>query len=220
MVFQYFAHFNAVCAVKHNNAEGKKIVEACGLEWTGTTYYNSRYYYKAKQVQRLLQKCAMELVEKQSAENCLKQEELEADVRFAGEGGITFHSAWQHFQRKNNHPENSYGLRHAGAEPPHGFIYLYRNCYEKEQEEKIIKLLEQMQECGRKEGTQPHRLEGIGVKEKYYNNGRSYLLNFEAGVQWGGVAKPTYQKSMAFLQNFRLFRVSGCMECLYMAEGE
>jgi hypothetical protein len=214
--FEYFCRVNACCAVKHNNEEGRRIVEHCGMEWEGTTYYNARYYYRWKHVHRILKKAGSQLAMELSDE-MTDLSHLEEENRFQWEGGITFHSVWQHLQKQNNFPKDHYGLRRPKQEPPHGFVYLYRNYYDRKQENEVERLLEQMQKHSGKNPEGQH-MEGIGVKERYYNHGVSYLVDFEAGVQWGAVNEETYQRNMEFLKNFRLYRVSGCIECLGMTQ--
>ena len=54
---------------------------------------------------------------------------------------MTFHGVFGWVQQKDNYPVNQYGLKNPGIEPPHHFVYLYRNHYS-EAERPCVQFLE------------------------------------------------------------------------------
>ena len=54
---------------------------------------------------------------------------------------MTFHGVFGWVQQKDNYPVNQYGLKNSGIEPPHHFVYLYRNHYS-EAERPCVQFLE------------------------------------------------------------------------------
>lgn len=214
LAYEYFSHANAWWAVKANNKEGETLVERCGLKWTGTSYYNAFYYYKWKNMQQKIEDVAEKVAEFLGYEP-LKCQEIRVKSRFLCGGGLDFHGVWQYEQRANNYPENQYGLLREEEEPPEHYAFLYRNFYDETDKERLRELLCAMKE---KQEAVSCRLEAIGVKERAYHNGMSYLLHFCPQIGIGEVKKSTYEQAMKFTENFRLFRVHGCLECLFIAE--
>ena len=103
--------------------KGVKPTALCGLNWSGTTYYDAWYFYRCAQMHRRLfvvaGRIAAELGEKVSS-----PEELEQRTQFAAVGGLTFHGVFGWVQQKDNYPVNQYGLKNPESNPHH-FVYLY-----------------------------------------------------------------------------------------------
>lgn len=161
------------------------MVQGCGLNWTGTSYYNALYYYKWKNMQQKIEDVAEKVAEFLGYEP-LKCQEIRAKSRFLCGGGLDFHGVWQYEQRANNYPENQYGLLREEEEPPEHYAFLYRNSYDETDKERLRELLCAMKE---KQEAVSCRLEAIGVKERAYHNGMSYLLHFCPQVGIGEVKK-------------------------------
>lgn len=211
LCYAYFTHANAYWAVRKNMEEGQRLVEACGMEWAGTSYYNSCYYFRWKRIQNIFLEETRRLFGPEEFDT------TRIPDMFLVQGGITFHSMWQWLQRQNNDPEDQYGLWNPGLEPPETFVYLYRNHCRTAGEELRI-LLEQLEKLHSDKEQRRSQTEGIFVAERSYNNGTSYLVDFEPEIRHGEVSGKTYGRTMDFLKNFRLYRVTGCVECLFMAE--
>lgn len=210
-IYEFFCRANARKSVAQNEREGRRLVEKCGLAWAGTTYYNSAYYFSSRRMQRLFQSICSEL----SAEGELAEipfEALEKQNQFCLSGGLTFHGVFVWIQQKDNYPGNQYGMKELGKEPPECFIYLYRNHFEKTETGGIRFLEEEMRKMTESKdgGAQIWRSYMVGGGREYHN-GMSYLLE---GSLMDETEEEMYGAAMGFLQNFKLYRVSGCVEFL------
>ena len=89
-VLEFFLRANARMSVFSMERAGKRLTARCGLNWSGTTYYDAWYFYRCAQMHRRLfvvaGRIAAELGEKVSS-----PEELEQRTQFAAVGGLTFH---------------------------------------------------------------------------------------------------------------------------------
>ena len=210
-VYEYFARANARQAVQMNRREGRRLVEGSGLTWAGTTYYNADYYFEHKKVDELLQKITQEAAMELEIP-CVDFEGAKKKNRFYLDGGISYHGVFTWMQMQNNFPSGQYGLRSLKKEPPENFIYLYRNgCCEAEK--KGIRRLEMRLRnlaAGRNYGNELWR-SYCTCSGNAYHNGRSYLLDWKRN---SGEEEELYGKAMDFLDTFRLYRISGCVEIL------
>lgn len=210
-IYEYFCRANARKSVAQNEREGRRLVEKCGLSWAGTTYYNAEYYFSCKKIQKLFQSICNEL----SAEHGLAGipfSDLEKQNQFYLSGGLTFHGVFVWIQQKDNYPSNQYGMKEEGKEPPECFVYLYRNHFEKAESTGIRFLEEEMRNMteAKDGGAQIWRSYMVGGGREYHN-GMSYLLE---GSLMDETEEEMYGAAMGFLQNFKLYRVSGCVEFL------
>lgn len=215
VIYEHYSRANARRAVGHNNREGRRIVESCGLSWAGTTYYNAIYFHKNKQIQEMIKELCVELTEDHDVP-CPDFFALETYNQFYLDGGITYHGVFAWMQTQNNHPAQQYGIRDLNAEPPEYFLYLYRNSYS-EIEKKNVRMLEkQLEECTRAEGDleKIHR-KFLQREGQEYHNGRSYLIREK---KRGNREEARLQPAMDFLEIFRLYRVCGCVELLWVAD--
>ena len=110
-VLEFFLRANARMSVFSMERAGKRLTARCGLNWSGTTYYDAWYFYRCAQMHRRLfvvaGRIAAELGEKVSS-----PEELEQRTQFAAVGGLTFHGVFGWVQQKDNYPVNQLSLIH------------------------------------------------------------------------------------------------------------
>lgn len=213
-LYEYFSRVNARKSVAKNEREGRTLVERCGLTWAGTTYYNSQYYYICERIQKLLQEICNEISAEQEISG-LSFADLEKKTQFLHVGGTSFHGVFVWVQKKDNDPGNQYGMKDLKKEPPERFVYLYRNHFTAAEEAGIRLLGKMMRGDKGKEREQLWRSFTI-VDGREYHNGMSYLLE---GSLMDEQDETLYGTSMGFLQNFRLYRVSGCVEYLSVMNG-
>lgn len=213
-LYEFFSRVNARKSVAENEREGRELVEKCGLSWAGTTYYASEYYYTCEKIQRLFQKKCREIARKEQLAE-VSFDRIERQTQFLHVGGVSFHSVFVWVQQKDNHPGNQYGMRELGRVPPKHFIYLYRNHFF-EREENGICLLEKRMKRGGEKGKYLWR--SFTLEDgRDYHNGMSYLLE---GSIMDEQDETVYGDAMGFLQNFILYRVSGCIEFLFVGKDE
>lgn len=208
-LYEYFARVNARKSVIRNEKEGRRLVEQCGLSWAGTTYYHSRYYFIWKRMQLLLQRVCNEISAEQGLAG-IPFGEIERRTQFYRVGGLTFHGVFVWVQKKDNYPDNQYGMKELGKEPPEGFVYLYRNHFAKG-EEASVRLLERCLRGNGRETAEKLWRSFVIADDREYHNGMSYLLE---GSLMDERDEALYGMTMGFLQNFRLYRVAGCVEFL------
>lgn len=210
-VYECFARANARKAVQMNRYEGKRLVEECGLSWAGTTYYNSYYYYLCGKIKALLQKITDEIAEECGVAD-VNFDKMETGTRFCMDGGLSFHGVFEWTQMQNNFPSRQYGMKDKEKMPPENFIYLYRNGYS-ETEKKGVRCLKKKVKnfiLDRAYDVELWRSFCVcGGRE--YHNGESYLLEQK---RTGKEDEKMYQQTMEFLDTFRLYRISGCVELL------
>lgn len=208
-LYEYFARVNAKKGVVENEREGRSLVESCGLSWSGTTYYNSQYYYAWKSVDMELKRmCDFISAERHMPK--LAFADMVKTTQFFRLGGLTYHGVFVWIQQKDNDPGNQYGMKDISRVPPEKFIYMYRNHYNKN-EETGIRLLE-LRMKNRCYDAAPRLWRSFTLGDgRDYHNGMSYLLE---GSMEGEQEEQIYAAAMGFLQNFVLYRVSGCVEFL------
>lgn len=216
-IYEYFCRANARKSVAQNEREGKRLVEQCGLTWAGTTYYDSRYYYKCIEMQRNLGMLCDEICDEWGMRG-LEFGELESHSRFRPVGGMRFHGVFVWAQMKDNYPCNQYGLKDERMEPPEHFVYLYRNHLREEERKAVERLGACLKENAMQNGFGEERRlwrSFLLCGDRDYHNGMSYLL--EGSLQSARDEK-LYCDAMDFLGNFRLYRVNGCAEYLHACQ--
>lgn len=213
-IYEYFCRANARKSVAQNEAEGRTLVEQCGLSWSGTTYYNSKYYYACRKMQKNFCMLCDEICDEWGMHG-LQFEEIESHSRFRPVGGMKFHGVFVWTQMKDNYPCNQYGFKNQCKEPPQHFVYLYRNHLKEEEYKAIEQLGMRLKESVEVSVLPKERrlwrsflLSG----DRDYHNGMSYLLE---GRLQDAQDEKLYCDAMNFLENFRLYRLSGCVEYLY-----
>lgn len=208
-LYEYFSRVNARKSVAQNEGEGRELVEMCGLSWAGTTYYNSKYYYIWDEMQQQLRNVCNEISEAERLAEVIF-EELDRETQFLRVGGLSFHSVFVWVQQKDNHPGNQYGMKELKRVPPKKFQYLYRNHFAENERNGIKVLGEQMKKLA--DGAEKYLWRSFTLGDgRDYHNGMSYLLE---GSIMEEQEEAVYGAAMGFLQNFVLYRVSGCVEFL------
>lgn len=220
MLYEYFCRVNARKSVSRNEREGRRLIEECGLTWAGTTYYNSRYYYICSEMRRLFRRMCDRIAEREGLQR-LSYAKISRQTQFLSVGGLSYHGVFVWIQKKDNDPEEQYGMRDLKRKPLRQFVFLYRN-HLAQSEESRIRLLEQKFQMRHREAAceeaEPRQLwRSFKQKEsRDYHNGMSYLLEGSLMDDWD---ETVYSEAMEFLRNFRLYRVSGCVELLSVTEG-
>lgn len=214
-IYEFFSRANARGSVLANEREGRALVEGCGLHWAGTTYYNSEYFYLCANMQRRFQALCNGI----SAECGLEEiafEQIRGQTQFLPVGGLDYHGVFVWVQQKDNYPDNQYGMKTLSREPPRNFIYLYRNHCSGRELPGIRFLAQRMKEEA------AHKSDGKRLWREFtvqdgrdYHNGMSYLLE---GSLVDEQDERMYDEALGFLQNFRLYRMDGCVELLHVAE--
>ena len=210
-IYEYFSRANVRRAVEANNREGRRMVEESGLSWAGTTYYNARFYFTCERMQEMLRNICAELAD----ENGLDAPDFdrtEKESRFRLDGGLSFHGVFEWVQKQNNYPPDQYGMRDKARRPPGSFFYLYRNCCSDREEKRIRRLSGMLKKAALKETSAKTVWRTFCVTGgRDYHNGMSYLLG-EPVTEEDGIL---FETTMHFLETFRLYRVSGCVELLH-----
>lgn len=207
-VYEYFCRVSARRCVADNEREGRCLVEGCGLGWAGSTYYNSKYYFSYEKMQWMFARLCRRIAREEGIGE-IPFAKVERQTEFGRAGGITYHGVFVWIQQKDNHPAGQYGMRDLEKEPPEQFVYLYRNHFEAAEEGKIQFLEKRMQEETKWDGSGLWRSFTLGGGRDY-RNGMSYLLEGSLMEE----EEETYGMAMGFLQNFRLYRILGCVEYL------
>lgn len=208
-LYECFARANARKSVQANQNEGRMQVEACGLAWAGTTYYNADYYFMWEKVQKLLQQLCARVAEEYGMTQP-NPTEIEKKSRFRLDGGLDFHGVFEWIQRQNNFPSEQYGLKDKKKRPPQKLIYLYRNGYSAAEEKGICGLLHTV--GGRTQewpGDEPFCQNVCIPESREYHNGMSFLPD-----RMNDGERMEYAGAVEFIKNFRLYRISGCVELL------
>lgn len=212
ILYEYFSRVNARKSVAANEREGRGMIEKCGLSWAGTTYYNSKYYYACENMQKMFRKESGIIAQKHQLTE-VSFSKIDRQTQFLHVGGLSFHSVFVWVQKKDNHPDNQYGMRELKRVPPECFIYLYRNHFvrnEKSGIQLLEKYIKKYSETGK------YLWRSFTVEEgRDYHNGMSYLLE---GSMLDEKDEVVYEATMNFLQNFILYRASGCVEFLVAGE--
>lgn len=210
LLYEYFARANAKKSVAENEKEGRGFVEVSSLTWTGTTYYNAKYFYRWENMHRLLRRVCNEISVEQKIP-VVPFAEMERRTQFFCVGGLTFHGVFVWAQQKDNYPSSQYGMKELEKAPPKTFVYLYRNHYDPNETERVVELGKKIKRKFAGEGKALWRSFLVGGGRDY-NNGMSYLLE---GSLIDEQDEQVYCAAMSFLQNFRLYRLSGCVEYLF-----
>lgn len=208
-LYECFARANARKSVQANQNEGRMQVEACGLAWAGTTYYNAAYYYMWENVQNLLLQLCAELADDCGMEQ-LNPAGIERESRFRLDGGLDFHGVFEWIQRQNNFPSEQYGLKDKTKRPPDKLIYLYRNGYSTAEEKGICGLIQRIRNLMQERYGEEAFCRSVCIPEsREYHNGISFLPD-----RMDDEEKTSYADAVDFIKNFRLYRISGCVELL------
>lgn len=122
-LYEYFSRANTRNACSRNMQEGKELMESNGMNWNGTYYYNSDWYYACEEMQELFRETANELADEYGAEH-VDFKYVEQNTRFTLDGGITYNGVWDSMEWQINHDRAIGGsFLDKNMAPPKGFVY-------------------------------------------------------------------------------------------------
>lgn len=99
-LYEHFSRANTRSACSHNMQEGRKLMEENGMQWSGTYYYNSDWYYACEEMQKLFQDTINELSGEYGTES-VDFAYVEKNTRFTLDGGITYQGVWESMAYQN-----------------------------------------------------------------------------------------------------------------------
>lgn len=122
-LYEYFSRANTRNACAQNMQEGEELMKSAGLNWNGTYYYNSDWYYACEEMQELFRETANELADECGAEH-VDFTYVEQNTRFTLDGGITYNGVWDSREWQINHDRAIDGsFLDPNMAPPKGFVY-------------------------------------------------------------------------------------------------
>ena len=122
-LYEYFSRANTRNACAQNMLEGRALMESNGLNWNGTYYYNSDWYYACEEMQKMFRETANELADEIGADH-VDFEYVERNTRFTLDGGITFNGVWDSMEWQINYDRGTGGsFLDKDMVPPKGFVY-------------------------------------------------------------------------------------------------
>lgn len=122
-LYEYFSRANTRNACAQNMQEGEELMKSAGLNWNGTYYYNSDWYYACEEMQELFRETANELADECGAEH-VDFTYVEQNTRFTLDGGITYNGVWDSREWQINHDRAIGGsFPDPDMVPPKGFVY-------------------------------------------------------------------------------------------------
>ena len=198
-LYEYFSRANTRNACTKNMQEGKALIEENGINWNGTYYYNSDWYYACEEMQKMFQETANELTDEYGAEQ-VDFTYVEQHTRFTLDGGITFNGVWDSMEWQINRDRAIGGSFHdVNMAPPEDFVYCSNATWDGENNLDSIK---EYFENERKESPFMMFLlaatKNTDAKDSLLLNQENYLDSSE----WEENA--TYQSTISFLKNFNI----------------
>lgn len=211
-MYEYFSRANTRAANNCNYAEAVSITEENGMSMSGTTYYNSDYYYKCQEMQEMFREVSDELA---SAYNTEKVDfaSVEKNTIFGLDGGITYNGVWNWNSWQNNHlgMERTSYISDETAVPPRGFQYLAGNYFGKS----VSKLKESFNQLGT--GNFLNTMILIATQRGAKMSLGSLLLDSEKFTPDSDrIDENLYQSGIAFLEKFHIKYGSDKVEILRM----
>ena len=198
-LYEYFSRANTRNACSRNMQEGKDLMEESGVNWNGTYYYNSEWYYACEEMQKLFQETANELTEEFGTES-VDFAFVEQHTRFTLDGGITFNGVWDSMEWQINRDRAIGGNFHdVNMAPPEDFVYCSNATWDGEAGLDGFK-----EYFAGKNAESPFKLfllaavKNIDAKESLLLNHENYM----AASEWED--NDIYQSTMSFLKNFNI----------------
>ena len=198
-LYEYFSRANTRNACTKNMQEGKDLMKENGINWNGTYYYNSDWYYACEEMQKLFQETANELTAEYGAEQ-VDFAYVEQHTRFTLDGGITFNGVWDSMEWQINRDRAIGGNFHdVNMAPPEDFVYCSNATWDGEAGLDGFK-----EYFAGKNAESPFKLfllaavKNIDAKESLLLNHENYM----AASEWED--NDIYQSSMSFLKNFNI----------------
>ena len=198
-LYEYFSRANTRNACTKNMQEGKALMEENGIDWTGTYYYNSDWYYACEEMQKLFQETANELSEEYGAEQ-VDFAYVEKHTRFTLDGGIIFNGVWDSIEWQFNHDRAIMGsFKDAGMAPPKDFVYCSKVHWDGKSS--LAGFREHYEDKNSDSSFRMFLLAAVTntLEEK------SLLLdrdNYESSSKWED--NKNYQKALAFVKNLNI----------------
>ena len=198
-LYEYFSRANTRNACSRNMQEGKDLMEESGVNWNGTYYYNSEWYYACEEMQKLFQETANELTEEFGTES-VDFAYVEQHTRFTLDGGITFNGVWDSMEWQINRDRAIGGNFHdVNMAPPEDFVYCSNATWDGETGLDGFK-----EYFAGKNAESPFKIfllaavKNIDAKESLLLNHENYM----AASEWED--NDIYQSTMSFLKNFNI----------------
>lgn len=198
-LYEHFSRANTRSACTKNMQEGKALMEETGMEWKGTYYYNSDWYYACEEMQTLFRNMVNELTEEYGAEQ-VDFKYVEANTKFTLDGGITFNGVWDSMEWQINYTAKYTGsVLDKDMVPPRGFVYCSKLHWDKETSLEGLK-----GHYDDKGGESSLRMFLLAAVTNTWEE-KSLLLdtsNYEYSSKWE--TNENYQKTLAFVKNFNI----------------
>lgn len=130
-LYEMFTRGNVKNAVNQNQKEGKQFLKENALEGATEFYYNSKWYYKCEDMQKVLQDTANEIAEEYGAEK-VNFEKVVEDTAYTLDGGLSFNGVWNWMNWQTNKPSPLGNDNYLEEDfvPPKKFIYCSGNTYQ------------------------------------------------------------------------------------------
>ena len=198
-LYEYFSRANTRNACTQNMQEGKTLMEENGINWNGTYYYNSDWYYACEEMQKMFQETANELTEEYGAEQ-VDFTYVEQHTRFTLDGGITYNGVWDSMEWQINRDRAIGGSFHdKNMTPPEDFVYCSNATWDGKAGLDGFK-----EYFAGKNAESPFKLfllaavKNIDAKESLLLNHENYM----SASEWED--NDIYQSTMSFLKNFNI----------------
>ena len=198
-LYEYFSRANTRNACTQNMQEGKALMEENGINWNGTYYYNSDWYYACEEMQKMFQETTNELTEEYGAEQ-VDFTYVEQHTRFTLDGGITFNGVWDSMEWQINRDRAIGGSFHdINMTPPEDFVYCSNATWDGKAGLDGFK-----EYFAGKNAESPFKLfllaavKNIDAKESLLLNHENYM----SASEWED--NDIYQSTMSFLKNFNI----------------
>lgn len=208
-IYDYFNYANTRCAVMKNNEEGRALVEMQEMYWTGISYYNSDYYFACAEMKQMFRTICDEITDLCGMDH-LDFYEMEENTAFTWDGGLSYHGVWRCAQMQVNAPYGQYGMRNEALVPPEHFIYLYKNTYSESDKKAFSGLKIEIEKLWENKSFSEGIWKEYYTSDNDYHNGMSYLPEQMKEMIW------QEEHWELFVKNFKLYRISGNMEALYL----
>ena len=198
-LYEYFSRANTRNACTQNMQEGKALMEENGINWNGTYYYNSDWYYACEKMQKMFQETANELTEEYGAEP-VDFAYVEKHTRFTLDGGIIFNGVWDSMEWQFNHDRAIMGsFKDVGMVPPKDFVYCSKVHWDGESS--LAGFREYYENKNSDSSFQMFLLAAVTNTWEE----KSLLLerdNYESSSKWED--NENYQKALAFVKNLNI----------------
>lgn len=214
-LYEYFSRANTRNACAQNMQQGQALMESNGMNWNGTYYYNSDWYYACEEMQEMFRETADELADEYGAEH-VDFKYVEQNTKFTLDGGITYNGVWDWMEWQINHDRAIGGsFLDPDMAPPRDFVYCSRAYWDGKGD------LEGIKDNIKKDKTAYSSMMFLMAAAKSTNAKESLLFdqkNYGSFSDWE--ENDIYTSALSFLKNFNIkwnFR-GDRLECLFMGK--